>query len=39
MDKNRAISVNMLNSYLKDVIGSFLLFFVVIGPVTYKAYF
>lgn len=39
MDKNRAVSVDMLNAYIKDVVGSFLLFFVVIGPSFYKAYY
>ena len=29
----------MLDNYLKDVARSFLLFFIVIGPVIYKDYF
>ena len=29
----------MLDSYIKDVVGSFLLFFVVIGPAIYYVYF
>jgi hypothetical protein len=34
-----AVSTQMLNAYLKDVIGSFLYFFVIIGPVIYISYF
>jgi hypothetical protein len=37
--KDRAVSTNLLDSYLKDVFGSFLLFFVAIGPVVYECYF
>lgn len=29
----------MLDSYVKDVFGSFLLFFIAIGPVVYECYF
>ncbi len=29
----------MLDSYVKDVVGSFLLFWVAIGPIVYEAYF
>ena len=29
----------MLDSYIKDVVGSFLLFFIAIGPVVYQTYF
>lgn len=39
MQKDKAVSTTMLDSYLKDVIGSFLLFFVAIGPVVYECYF
>lgn len=38
LDKNKAVSTQMLDSYLKDVVGSFLLFFIVIGPVTYQSW-
>ena len=37
--KDRAVSTSLLDSYLKDVFGSFLLFFVAIGPVVYECYF
>jgi hypothetical protein len=30
--------LSLYDSYIKDVIGSFFLFFVVIGPVVYKTY-
>ena len=36
MKKDLALPTYMLDSYIKDVIGSFLLFFVVIGPVVYQ---
>ena len=39
LSKDKAVSVHMLDSYVKDVIGSFLLFFVAIGPVVYECYF
>ena len=31
--------VSLLDSYVKDVIRSFLVFFVAIGPVVYSTYF
>lgn len=39
INKNKAVSTALLDSYLKDVFGSFLLFFVAIGPVVYECYF
>jgi hypothetical protein len=39
ISKEKAVSVQMLDSYVKDVVGSFLLFFVAIGPVVYENYF
>ena len=39
ISKEKAVSVQMLDSYVKDVVGSFLLFFVAIGPVVYESYF
>ncbi len=38
MKKELAIPTYMLDSYIKDVVGSFLLFFVVIGPVVYQEF-
>lgn len=38
MDKGKAVTTQMLDSYIKDIIGSFLLFFVAIGPVVYDQY-
>ena len=39
MHKDKAVTTGMLDSYLKDIFGSFLLFFVAIGPVVYECYF
>ncbi len=39
MKKDQAVPTQMLDHYVKDVIGSFLLFFVAIGPVIYQSYF
>ncbi len=39
LHKDKAVTTMMLDSYLKDVFGSFLLFFVAIGPVLYESYF
>ena len=39
LDKDRAVSTKMLDNYVKDVFGSFLVFWLVIGPVVYQAYF
>jgi hypothetical protein len=39
LSKDKATSVQMLDSYVKDVIGSFFLFFIAIGPVVYESYF
>ena len=36
LKKDVAVPTTMLDSYVKDVVGSFLLFFVVIGPVVYR---
>lgn len=36
LKKDLAVPTTMLDSYVKDVVGSFLLFFVVIGPVVYR---
>jgi hypothetical protein len=37
LHKDQAVPTAMLDSYLKDVIGSFLLFFAAIGPVIYES--
>ena len=37
--KDHALDTNLLDSYVKDTIGSFLMFFMVIGPVAYDVYF
>lgn len=37
--KDKAVSTALLDSYIKDVVGSLLLFFVAIGPVVYECYF
>ncbi len=39
LHKDRAVSTKMLDNYVKDVFGSFLLFWVAIGPIVYEAYF
>jgi hypothetical protein len=39
IDKNRAVPTQMLDAYVRDVVTSFLMFFVVIGPVVYESYF
>lgn len=39
LHKDKAVTTGMLDSYVKDVVGSFLLFFVAIGPVVYECYF
>lgn len=39
LETNKAISTQMLDAYVKDVVGSFLMFFVVLGPVIYESYF
>lgn len=36
--KEKAIPVGLLDLYVKDVVGSFLLFWVAIGPVLYHTY-
>lgn len=36
--KDRAISIEMINSYLKDVISSFFIFFYLTGPWFYHRY-
>jgi hypothetical protein len=36
--KDHALDTNLLDSYLKDVVSSFVLFWLVIGPVCYKTY-
>ena len=38
MIKDKAVSIAMLDTYVKDVVGSFLLFFVLIGPAIYYSY-
>ena len=37
MKKDLALPTYMLDSYIKDVVGSFLLFFLAIGPVVYDS--
>lgn len=39
IEKNKAVSTHLLDSYLRDVVGSFFLFFIAIGPVLYESYF
>jgi hypothetical protein len=39
LHKDQAVSTRMLDSYLKDIFGSFLIFWAAIGPVVYEAYF
>ena len=39
MHKDQAVSTRMLDSYLKDIFGSFLIFWAAIGPVIYEAHF
>lgn len=39
LEANKAIPTQMLDAYVKDVVGSFLMFFVVLGPVIYESYF
>eukprot|EP00347_Sterkiella_histriomuscorum_P020230 403338594 len=36
---NTALDTNFLDSYLKDVFGSFILFFLAIGPTVYQVHF
>ena len=36
--KDAAIPVEALDAYMKDVFGSFFLFFLIIGPTLYKTY-
>lgn len=36
--KEHALDVALLDSYLRDAVGSFFLFWFLIGPVVYKAY-
>lgn len=37
LKRDQAVPTQMIDSYLKDVIGSFLLFFIAIGPVVYES--
>ena len=37
-DPNKAVPVRELDYYVKDIARSFLLFFLMIGPVMYKTY-
>ena len=39
LHKDQAVSTRMLDSYLKDVCGSFIIVWAAIGPVVYEAYF
>ena len=39
LHKDKAVTTQMLDGYVKDVVGSFLLFWVAIGPIVYEAYF
>ena len=39
LEENKAVPTQMLDAYVKDVVGSFFMFFVVIGPVIYESYF
>jgi hypothetical protein len=36
--KDHALDINLLDSYVRDAVGSFFLFWFLIGPVVYKAY-
>jgi hypothetical protein len=38
LDTNKAVPTQMLDAYVKDVVSSFFMFFVVIGPVIYESY-
>ena len=37
--KEMAVPTELLDSYVKDVLSSFALFWIIIGPVCWKAYF
>jgi len=39
LETNKAVPTQMLDAYVKDVVSSFFMFFVVIGPVLYESYF
>ena len=39
ISKDKAVTTQMLDAYVKDVVGSFFLFFIAIGPVVYDSYF
>jgi hypothetical protein len=39
LHKDKAVSIQMLDDYVRDVVGSFVMFFFVIGPVVYESYF
>lgn len=39
LKKEQAVPTVLLDSYVKDVVGSFFLFFIAIGPVVYQSYF
>jgi hypothetical protein len=39
LHRDRATSTTMLDNYIKDVVGSFIVFWFAIGPVVYDAYF
>lgn len=39
LHKDQAVSTRMLDSYLKDIFGSFVIFWAALGPVVYEAYF
>ena len=39
LTKDHAVDLNLLDSYVKDVTSSFVLFWVCIGPIIYKTYF
>lgn len=38
LSKDHAIPTEMLDAYIKDIIGSFFLFFLAIGPMIYTTY-
>ena len=39
LTKDHAVDLGLLDSYVKDVASSFVLFWVCIGPIIYKTYF
>ena len=36
--KDHALDTNLLDIYIRDIVGSFLLFWIMIGPISYKTF-